>query len=246
MVKKFRWVLIVGGLAILLLFTGLVRAAFNCCAQPPLVITQPGLVTATAPYEPTLYAERQATLRNYATAAGPATYVLFYAKETRLASAYQGTPTAIPPTLSSGQGAYESCIWAWSQRDQPYVTELARVALRLYAVENAVVRVEAYGENCLDSKHEVQYFAAMTTDFYVTIQVEALTDDEVLAVQVANSYYAFNEGLKVEWLPAPLGYLDITFSSGGENRRVRARFEEIRGLWEQGVKGKALIEAIEN
>jgi hypothetical protein len=195
------------------------------------------------PYDPVLYATRQQELRIFTTAAGPATYVLFYAQETQLAAAYQGTPTWTPAPTAT---AYAGCVWNWARRDLPDTTHLAQVALNFFQVRNATVRVEAYGENCLDGQtQKVQYFAAMTTDFYVTILVDDLTDQERLGRVVWDTYVALTSGLYESWLPARYGYLDITFTAGGQQKRLRAMFTAFgTTVDEQKLMGAALLDKL--
>lgn len=188
------------------------------------------------PYEPTLYAQRRATLTSYATAAGPSTYVLFYATETALVSAHLGTPTLTrTPSVTP-------CAFAWARRDLPEITALAQTALDHLLINPppSSVRVEAYGEECGGR------FMAMSTDFYVQFQVAALEDEAALARHVVSAYRALRAGLDEYWLPARFGYLDIVFQSpdGGE-RRFRAMFDEIRqAVPTEGGDALALVQAL--
>jgi hypothetical protein len=45
-------------------------------------------------------------------------------------------------------------------------------------------------------------------------------------------------------LTAQPGYLDVTFTAGGESKHFRTMFQMIRAALEQGLSGQALILAI--
>lgn len=210
-------------------------------AEMSLTPTPTATSSSTTPYEPTLYAERQAMLRDFETAAGPATYVQFYATETALVSAYWGMPTNTPTPTSV---AFGSCAFQWSNRDLPAITNLAQIALSMYTDGNITVRVEAYGENCLDSKGTIQSFGAMTTDFYVTVTADAMTDDQMTAALVMRIYQAFTDGLEGVPLEAQPGYLDITFKTGNGQKHLRTMFRTIETAEGQGLEGKALLDAL--
>ncbi len=214
---------------------------------PTLHPTASPTPTHNAPYEPTQYAQRQATLASFATAAGPATYVLFYAEETRIVSSYQGTPTAtFPPTATPGTASVTStpCPFMWARQDLPQITQLAQIALQYASVStftNGIdtVRAEAYGESACAS------FMAITTDFYLTLETDDL-NDEAIAERMLHAYYALTDGLEVWWLPARFGYLDIRFVNGSDERPLRTMFSQIEAALKQGLTGTELLEAIDS
>jgi len=201
--------------------------------------------TTPAPYDPTLYAARQGTLVYFTTAAGFPTYVQFYATETAIVSEYQGTTQPTPTIVPTRGASYPACAFNWARRDLPEIAVLAQIAIHMYWIDldEATVRVEAYGEECGNSDG-VQSFGAMTTDFYVTIPVDNLDDDEAIVDQIQAIYWALKTGLEIWWLPAPFGYLDITFTHSGETRVLRAMFPEIERAVEQNLEGTAFIEAV--
>jgi hypothetical protein len=218
---------------------------WNTLTSVPFNATETALVatyqrTPAAPYDPVLYATRQAELERFTTAAGPATYVLFYAQETALSSAYQGTPTPSPaPTSMRGMPA--QCAYMWARRPLPTITTYAQIGLNLGAVPYTMAYAEAYGEDCLDSKtNQVVGFGAMSTDFYLTIPVDNLADEAALGMLAQRAYAALTTGIEPNWLPAPFGYLDITFTHGSEQKILRGMFSQYRGQ----PDGAALVEAL--
>lgn len=193
----------------------------------------------TAPYDPELYATRQQEYRELATAGGPATYVLFYAQETALVSAYQGTPTATPPPTNLPYNG-TPCAFSWARQSLPQITQYAEIALHSFTpgFYNATVYVETYGEACGSN------FGAMTTDFYITNPVDDLTDDERLGSLIIAAVHGLKDSLYEYSLPAPFGYLDITFTANGETCKLRAMFVEIERALEDGKTGAVLIETV--
>lgn len=200
------------------------------CLETPLPggdlqVTLPG----APPYEPTLYAQRRATLTSYAT-------------ETALVSARLGTPTLTRTPTLTGTPSVTPCAFAWARRDLPEITALAQIALDHLLINPppSSVRVEAYGEECGGR------FMAMSTDFYVQFQVAALEDEAALARHVVSAYRALREGLDEYWLPARFGYLDIVFQSpDGDERCFRAMFDEIRqAVPTEGGDALALVQAL--
>jgi hypothetical protein len=141
---------------------------------------------------------------------------------------FQGTPVA-NGAISIG------CVWQWARQDLPDVTRAAQDAFEKAGVRENTVRTEAYGENCLGADAKVQYFAAQTTDFYVTLSRDKL-DDDTLAGEVKLIYDTLLT-LPEDSLPARRGYLDITVSG----RHLRAMFAPIQAALEQGLTGKDLL-----
>jgi hypothetical protein len=156
------------------------------------------------------------------------------------------TPSPTPPAYSADMSptAPISCAWQWARQDLPDVTSRAVSALTAASVGFTQVRAEAYGENCVymnANPAQVGYFAAMTTDFYLTVPVESILATDALAEVVLRSYYAL---VNLTDLPAKVGYLDITFSGPDGTAGVRAMFDQIARALQNGLSGAALLEAI--
>ncbi|MBL8166031.1 MAG: hypothetical protein JNJ61_28865 [Anaerolineae bacterium] len=216
------------------------------CLETPmpgdnLQVALPSASATALPYEPTLYAQRRQTLVFYTTAAGPSTYVLFYAQETALSSAYLGTPSRTPsPTPTPFVSNGTPCAFMWARQDLPEISQMAYIALNLSGrmEPELSVRVEAYGESCGAA------FLAMTTDFYLIVPLDSLDDEFALAARVIGSYWALLDGLEQYWLPARFGYLDIVFRApDGSEKRFRAMFDEIEQAAPAG-DALAVIEAL--
>ena len=95
------------------------------------------------------------------------------------------TPTAVLPTHTPAPPvtptAATLCVWSWASRPLPELSEEVRAALDEAGIVADGVRTEAYGENCIDAEtNTVRDFAAMQTDFRVTLPVDDAADQDAL------------------------------------------------------------------
>ncbi len=235
--RPFIWISL---LMLGLFMAGLLYLRSNL--TPPLMgdyWTGTAVVLTNASVSQTIDAER--------TAAAIIPTLTFTPSPTATATPLSSTPTATPsptgtasptPTASSTV-SYPTCAWAWARQDAPEVTPLAQAALDAAGID-AVVQVEFYGENCLQG-NSVAYFAAMTTDFYLTLETD-LADRQALAALVEQAYAALLT-LPDDPNRARLGYLDMVFNQGSASLRFRAMFDEIERYRDDGLSGVALVEA---
>ena len=151
--------------------------------------------------------------------------------------AQTATAYAVTPTLTAASNASNTpCAFMWAQQDLPEIAKAAQEALteaKLDAI--TVIRAAAYGESCGSR------FMAMTTDFYLSAEVDDFSDTEAIG-QIIQEAYTVLIALEVE-LPAKHGYLDIVFTSGGETKRFRTMFSQIQQAVEAKASGEAIIEA---
>jgi hypothetical protein len=151
-----------------------------------------------------------------------------------------------PTPTASATPAYPQCAWQWARQPLPEITEQAQ-AFFDEADFNSSVWAEAYGENCVDYRSgtpTLGYFAAMTTDFYLSINLPNLTDARAVATSYRTAYDLLVAFSAEADLPARLGYLDITYGSPGYYISVRAMFSEIEASLDAGLTGQALLEAL--
>ncbi len=136
-------------------------------------------------------------------------------------------PSPPPVETASPPEDTGACIWQWARQDAPEAAARARAALDAAGLTAAQIeRVEAYGENCLDAAGGVRYFAAMTTDFYLTAAI-ARADDDAAVTDLARAAFTALTALPADALPARAGYFDLVIRSDGQERRLRARFEAL-------------------
>jgi hypothetical protein len=214
----------------------------------------------TPPYDPELYERRCKEMFGLITGGGPTEYARFYITETALVAEYQtmqsltATPTpsltlTVSPialaTSTTESASFTQCAYSWAHRDLPDVTTLAQAALDKIDIPKTTVRADAYGEDCIDlDTNKVKSFGAMTTDFYLTVELSNLGDQTALADYVSNVYTALI-ALPQDSLPARPGYLDMTFTSTAETKHLRTTFDEIKSALDKGLTGANFLDALD-
>lgn len=152
-------------------------------------------------------------------------------------STVTATATRSPTPHASGQ-----CSWAWATRPLPEITEVAQIAINNAGLTNVTLRSEAYGETCIDTTtHEPLGFSAMTTDFYLIVPVTNLNDSISLA-QIIKTATNTLSSLNVP-LPAALGVLRITFTSGSDQKVFGAQIMNINSLITSGASAADILAA---
>lgn len=154
------------------------------------------------------------------------------------------SPTPLPYSADLSPTAPPPCAWQWARQDLPDVTSQTMTALAAASVPFTQVLAEAYGENCVymdGNQAQVAYFAAMTTDFYLTVPVESILATDALAEIIIRTYDALSN---LSGLPAQLGYLDMTFIGPDGTASVRSMFSTIQAALANGLTGAALLDAI--
>ena len=157
------------------------------------------------------------------------------------------TKTPVPSPTPTATMEYTQCYWNWATEALPEVTAQVQAAMEAALDVPVSATAEAYGEDCIDSAtNEVAYFAAMETDFRVTVQVDTLANREVLG-GLAEQILVVLDGFPTESTPGPQpGYVGITFVAGEEELRLwftQADGESARAL---GLHGAALLDELEN
>lgn len=146
----------------------------------------------------------------------------------------QPTATLTATATVAPAEANPPCVWQWASQPLPAVGEAVKRALKLAGAGDIGVRAEAYGENCLKGTAGAAYFAAMTTDFYITLSVEETPDRAALGALSAQVYRQLLPILDALTLPARLGWLDITFEGAASPARTRLMFDDIARQIEAG------------
>jgi len=91
-------------------------------------------------------------------------------------------------------------------------------------------RAEAYGENCVYASSGQATFSAMETDFYFTIPVKDLKDDNELGTWIINTMKI------VEALPASssagpqAGFVEFTFKTKDDQKNLRVQIGNYESL----------------
>jgi hypothetical protein len=139
---------------------------------------------------------------------------------TILAGAYTATRVFAPDVSSqasatdtpTGTLAYEGCAFVWAYRQMPeFSTQFDLAVKELFPIGSG--RVQAFGEDCLYADGRTE-FSAKESDFYVTLPVPDLTDEQALGDRMAAIMTVVIERFPSDSLP------------GGHNGFVEFVFEQ--------------------
>ena len=84
------------------------------------------------------------------------------------------TPLVNPPSTATE----DVCGFVWAYKDLPDLSKLFQKKVQAYQLD-ANARAQAFGEDCVYSNGESE-FHALETDFYVTLMVDDLSDEDEL------------------------------------------------------------------
>jgi hypothetical protein len=154
------------------------------------------------------------------------------------------TPTATPTTTPT-EYPYEQCGWQWATQSLPELSAQVQAALESAGLTGVTAVAEAYGENCLNAEGKVARFAAMETDFRITIQVDALDDREALGTLLEKILVVL-DGFPTETTPGPNpGYVGVTFQSGDDSLHLWFPIIEGESARALGLRGAALLDKLQ-
>jgi hypothetical protein len=152
---------------------------------------------------------------------------------------------AITETIISTQDSTDSaCYFNWAKKALPELSKKFEEALKDVSLQ-ADGYAEAYGENCINQDNEVVYFAAMETDFYITLNVEDLEDKQVLG-DLIEEVFTVMEKFPAEETPGPQpGYVGITFEASDDSIYIWVMRTEVESALENGLQGAELINSLQ-
>lgn len=161
-----------------------------------------------------------------------------------LPSLPQVTPTAdVPPTVTPPP---QSCGWQWASQPLPELSAQVEQAMQAAVQPQAQAYAQAYGENCRQADGSVAYFATLETDFYVTLEVEDLSNADALGV-LLEQVLTVLDGFPPQATPGPQsGYARVTFQAGGEQRTLWFPLSLADQKRREGLHGADLLRALEN
>jgi len=132
-----------------------------------------------------------------------------------------GAVTALPP--------YEQCGWQWANQALPELSASFLQSLQALQPE-AQGHAFAFGENCMLSDGTVGYFAAMETDFNVTLQVNDMTDAAELGEWVVKVMQVI-DAIPPDQIRGPRpGRVGIMFQSNGQQDGVGFYIDQYHDL----------------
>lgn len=235
--------------------------------------TVTGTASPTPPYDPTVYALRRYQFLYIAASYGPTEGAVFQATEAAVIATWQGTTTPLPtptwgnstaglsgvnaagtlaalmfptpaPPLPTAQ--YTECGWQWATQPLPDLTEQIRAMFIEAGIADVEIRATAFSENCVPGREGVAgYFAAMETDFDLTLIMDAGLDDEAVGRRVANALDVLAL-FPPDITPGPMsGYLMLIVLQGDARRIWRMDVADALAAREQGLTGAALLVALD-
>ena len=132
--------------------------------------------------------------------------------------------TQVPITPS-----IEPCAFVEATQNLPDVTAQVDQAIKVLQPE-ASGRAEAYGENCVYASTGQSTFSAMETDFYFTVNVRDLTDDNELGTWIVNAMKIV-EALPPASLSGPqAGFVEFTFATPDDQKILRVSVDQYNQL----------------
>lgn len=161
-------------------------------------------------------------------------------------------PTAFPltqiltdtPPRPSETPTTGPCGFVWATQSLPELSEQLLTRLNEAGLPVTAARAEAYGENCVYSDGTAARFAAMQTDYRITLTVETLTDAETLGNLLEQTLKVLDE-FPVEETPGPSpGYIGISFQAGEAPETLWFQQTQSDALRAQGLSGEQLYEAL--
>jgi hypothetical protein len=163
----------------------------------------------------------------------------------------ENTPTAVATAVPATQTpspaveATEPCGFQWAYEPLPEITQQLQAQLDQASSGGVSVRAEAFGENCVRADGSVDGFLAMQTDFYLTFDVQDLTDDSLLGDRLAAALPVLLE-FPTDQLPGPArGRVSVTFQAGEQRQSLTFTLDRAQTVLDQGLQGAELYQALE-
>jgi hypothetical protein len=157
------------------------------------------------------------------------------------------TACNLPVGTDGPGGRYQDCYFNWATRPEPELSAQVEEALLAAGLPVATASAEAYGENCYsNATNKVVYFAAMETDFHISLVVEGLGDRSVMG-NLLEATLTVLDDFPSGATPGPQpGYIGVNFQSGDEELRLWFTVTDSESARARGLTGAALLDELEN
>uniref|UniRef100_A0A7C4KLP4 Uncharacterized protein n=1 Tax=Anaerolinea thermolimosa TaxID=229919 RepID=A0A7C4KLP4_9CHLR len=164
--------------------------------------------------------------------------------------------TAPLPSLQGGGQPLENiatltptpfpCAYAWAEQSLPDLTAEVQSALAAAGLNRVEALAVAYGENCVDTlNNQVVSFSVIETDFYFTAVVEDTGNREALG-NLAYQLLSIVEQFPPGKAPGPNpGLFTVLFQDEKQNVQVRAKLVDAQAAKTRGLRGSALLDALQ-
>jgi hypothetical protein len=135
------------------------------------------------------------------------------------------TLTAVPISTST----IEPCAFVEATQNLPDLSAQIDTAIKQLQ-PRASGRAEASGENCVYASSGQSTFSAMETDFYFTINVQDLKDDNELGTWIVNVIKIIN-ALPPDSISGPqAGFVEFTFQTTDDQKTLRVPISQYNQL----------------
>jgi hypothetical protein len=132
------------------------------------------------------------------------------------------TPLPITPSI-------EPCAYVEATHNLPDATSQVDQAIKQLQ-PNASGRAEAFGENCVYASSSQSTFSAMETDFYLTINVKSLNDDDELGMWIVTAMKIVG-ALPPDSVAGPqAGFVEFTFKTADDQKNLRVPISQYNEL----------------
>ena len=158
------------------------------------------------------------------------------------------TSTPLPPTFTptATEYPYEQCGWNWATQPLPDLSAQVQSAMEAAGLKNVIAIAEAYGEDCLDANGKPVRFAAMETDFRITVQISTLDDREALGSLLEKILIALDQ-FPPGATPGPQsGYVGVTFQTKDDELRLWFPIVDGESARANGLRGADLLDKLQN
>jgi hypothetical protein len=154
-------------------------------------------------------------------------------------------PALTPSATATATPIQEQCYFNWATEALPELSAQVEGALRAAGLPLIAARAEAYGENCYgDQSDEILYFAAMETDFRVTLEAADL-DDRAALGDLLETTLAVLDGFPPGATPGPQpGYIGVTLQAGDEVLNLWFTVTDGESARALGLRGEALLDEL--
>jgi hypothetical protein len=161
----------------------------------------------------------------------------------------QGATITVSSHLESSESTppYEGCYWNWATKSLPEESTILQAVIDLDGLSNVTGIAEAYGENCIDpATHEVARFAVMETDFRFAVEVEDLSDLQMLGDLMYRIIRVLQSFSDEPFPGAHPGYVEIQFQAGNDTEYVWFILDNGESAISDGKRGSDLYYALSN
>lgn len=135
------------------------------------------------------------------------------------------------------------CYFAWAREKLPDISAQMQKTIQVIQPQ-AKAYAEAYGENCIDGKGDVVYFATLQTDFYITLKVKDLADEATLGKMLEQTLIVLDQ-FPLDKTPGHQpGNIGITFESKGKVLKLWFTSVQADEFRRQGFHGADLFNSL--